>query len=287
MNGLPYPLACLEALARQDAGPTAEVVLADCTGPSTVAAVRERFPDVRVLAFDEPKSVPWLRAAAIREARGRLVAVTEDHCVPRPDWLRRFVEAHRRTGWAAIGGGVENDATSRAVDWAVFFCEYHQHMSPVPEGPNDFIPGMNVAYDMDALGPLRDVFAEGLWENFLHDRLRAAGHVIGMDPRIVVGHRKHFTVPMFLSERFHYSRSFAGMRVQGAPARVRLLWAAASLSLTPLLLGRLLRHVARRRQHVGWFVRSFPLIVLFTAAWSVGELYGYLTGPGDSILKVR
>jgi len=287
VNGLPYPLATLEALARQEGGHAAEVILADCTGPSTVAAVRERFPDVGILAYDEQKSVPWLRAAGLREARGRLVAVTEDHCVPRPDWYRRIIEAHARTGWAAVGGGVENDSTTRAVDWAVFFCEYHQHMSPVPEGPNDFIPGMNVAYDMDRLEPMRSAFEEGLWENFLHDRLRAAGHTIGMDPAIVVGHRKHFTVPMFLHERFHYSRSFAGMRVAGAPWRTRVAYAAASFLLPALLVTRLTRNVVRRRTHLGWYVRSFPLVVLFSVAWSVGELVGYLRGPGDSLLKVR
>ena len=94
VNGLPYPLACLESLASQDGDISAEVVLADCTGPATVAAVRERFPDVRLLAFDDRMSVPFLRAAGIREARGRLVAVTEDHCVPREDWYRQMVAAH-------------------------------------------------------------------------------------------------------------------------------------------------------------------------------------------------
>ena len=142
VNGLPYPLACLESLASQDGDISAEVVLADCTGPATVAAVRERFPDVRLLAFDDRMSVPFLRAAGIREARGRLVAVTEDHCVPREDWYRQMVAAHHDRAWAAVGGGVENGSTERIVDWAVFFCEYSQHMSPVPEGPSDFIPGM-------------------------------------------------------------------------------------------------------------------------------------------------
>ena len=287
VNGLPYPLACLESLAEQQGDIAAEVVLADCTGPATAAAVRERFPDVRLLTFDERKSVPFLRAEGIRAARGRLVVVTEDHCVPRADWYQRFLEAHRRTGWAAVGGGVENGSTDRVVDWAVYFCEYSQHMSPVPEGPSDFIPGMNVAYDMDALGSLKEVFAEGLWENFLHDRLRAAGHVIGMDPSIVVRHQKYFTVSMFLSERFHYSRSFAGMRVQGAPWRVRLAWAGATLLLPPLLIARVSRNVLRRRRHLGWYLRSLPLVILFSTMWAIGELVGYLAGPGDSILKVR
>lgn len=287
VNGLPYPLDCLEALAAQEGGPPAEVVLADCTGPATVAMVRERFPDVRILEFTERKSVPWLRAAGIRAARGRLVAVTEDHCVPRPDWCRRLVDVQRRSGWAAVGGGVVNDSTRRVVDWAVFFCEYSQHMAPVPSGVSEFIPGMNVVYDMEVLAPMLPAFEEGLWENFLHDRLRDGGFVLGMDADIVVGHKKHFTIPMFLSERFHYSRSFAGMRVAGAPLKTRLAWAGASFLLPPLLVARLTRNVVRRRRHLGWYLRSFPLVVLFSVMWAIGELAGYLTGPGDSLLRVR
>jgi hypothetical protein len=287
VNGLPYPLDCLEALAAQQGDVPSEVILADCTGPGTVAAVRERFPDVKILAFDERKSVPWLRASGIREARGRIVAVTEDHCIPRPDWYLSILNAHGRTGWAAVGGGVANGSTERVVDWAVFFCEYSTHMDPVPTGPSDFVPGMNVAYDMEALAPIKDVFAEGLWENFLHDRLRAQGYVVGMDPTIVVSHKKYFTVPMFLRERFHYSRSFAGMRVQGAPLRARLAWAAATVLLPPVLVARVTRNVLNRRRHLAWYLKSLPLVVLFTTTWSIGELVGYLSGPGDSILEVR
>lgn len=287
VNGLPYPLDCLEALAQQQGGIPAEVVLADCTGPATVAAVRERHPDVRILAFDEQKSVPWLRAAGIRAARGRLVAVTEDHCVPYPDWYQRIVEVHARTGWAAVGGGVENASTERLVDWAVFFCEYSQHMHPVEAGPSGFIPGMNVAYDMDLLAGMREVFAEGLWENFLHDKLRAQGHVCGMDPSILVGHKKRFTVRMFLAERFHYSRSFAGMRVQGASPVRKLAWAVAAFGLPPLLVLRVARNVRRKGRHAREFRRALPLVVLFSVMWAVGEVVGYLTGPGDSLVKVR
>lgn len=286
VNGLPYPLDCLDALTNQSVPPH-EIIVADCTGPATVSAIRERYPEVRVLAFDEPRSVPDLRSVGIRAASGRLVAVTEDHCVPRQDWLERLEAVHQRTGWAGVGGGVENDATTRAVDWAVFFCEYHQHMSPVPAGPSAFIPGMNVAYDMGALEDLRATFDEGLWENFLHDKLRAHGHVLGMDPSIVVGHKKHFTIPMFLAERFHYSRSFAGMRVADKGRLVRLAWALAALGLPLLLVVRLTRQVLTRGQHLDWYARSFPLVVLFSVAWGIGEVVGYLTGPGDSLLKVR
>ena len=287
VNGLPYPMDCLEALANQEGGIRSEVILADCTGPATVRAVRERFPDVTVLAFDEQKSVPWLRSVGIQAARASRVAVTEDHCVPRPDWLARLLEASERTGWAAVGGGVENDSTARVVDWAVYFCEYSSLISPVPFGPTATIPGMNVVYDMDQLAPVRDVFAEGLWENFLHDKLRAAGYVIGLDPSVVVGHKKRFTVRMFLAERYHYSRAFGGFRVKGAGIGRRLGWAAVMPALPALIVYRVARNVIARRRHIGWFVRGVPLVVLFSVMWTIGELVGYLRGPGDSLVKIR
>ncbi|HET9052037.1 MAG TPA: glycosyl transferase, partial [Candidatus Dormibacteraeota bacterium] len=192
-----------------------------------------------------------------------------------------------RTGWAAVGGGVRNASVDRVVDWAVFFCEYSQHMDPVPEGVSHFIPGMNVVYDMDALGDMAEVFREGLWENFIHDKLREAGHPVGMTPEVIVGHRKYFTIRMFLSERFHYSRSFAGMRVAGKPMAERLKWAALSGGLPPLLVLRVTRNVTRRRRHIGRYAEALPLVVLFSTAWAAGEFWGYLFGPGDSLLRVR
>jgi GT2 family glycosyltransferase len=287
VNGLPYPLDCLKALSNQEGGVATEVIVADCTGPVTVAAIQEHYPQATILAFNEQKSVPWLRSAGIQAARAQLVAVTEDHCVPRPDWLSRLVKVSERTGWAAVGGGVENDSTERLVDWAVYFCEYSGLMNPVPAGPTATIPGMNVVYDLDQLAPVREVFAEGLWENFLHDRIRAAGYTIGLDPSIVVGHKKRFTVRMFLAERYYYSRAFGGYRAHGAPLRRRLGWAATMPLLPALIVARVARNVLCRRRHTGWFVKALPLVLLFSLTWTVGELVGYLTGPGDSLVRIR
>jgi glycosyltransferase involved in cell wall biosynthesis len=288
VNGLPYPQACLEAIEQQEGDIPIEVVVADCTGAATVAAIRERFPEVRVLAFTEPMSVPELRAQAIGKAVGRLVAVTEDHCVPRRDWLQQMRLAHQRHGWAAVGGGVVNGAVDTAVDWAAFFCEYSRHIAPVQEGPSASIPGMNVVYDMHALSSMPDLFEEGLWENFIHDRIRAAGYILGLSASVIVFHEKLFTVGMFTSERFHYSRSFAGTRVQGQPFWKRLAWATGSWLLPLLLIGRTTRAVLFRNSgYIRPYLRALPLVCYFCVIWSMGEFVGYLAGPGKSILKVR
>jgi GT2 family glycosyltransferase len=287
VNGLPYPLACLRALDAQQGDIPVEVIVADCTGPATVAAIRELHPRARVLAFDDRRSVPWLRARGVEAARGRLVAVTEDHCVPRPDWLLAMRTAVERTGWAAVGGGVANGSPKRATDWAVFFCEYSSLVDPVDGGPSDHLPGMNVVYDMDQLAGMRDEFLAGHWENVLHDRIRDAGYGLGLDPAIVVAHAKWFTIPMFLSERFHYSRAFAGHRVEGEQLGARLKWAAATPALPPLLIARIMKHVQRRPAYRRRFLATLPLIALFSVVWAFGELVGYLFGPGDSILRIR
>lgn len=60
-----------------------------------------------------------LRGYAI--CRGDIVAVTEDHCFPPPDWCERMIAAHRaHPDAAAIGGAVENGATHTIIDWASF-----------------------------------------------------------------------------------------------------------------------------------------------------------------------
>ena len=67
VNGLPYLADCLEALEAH--APEAEVVVADWTDEPTRDVVRERFPRVTLLSFDEPMAVPELRAPASSRPR--------------------------------------------------------------------------------------------------------------------------------------------------------------------------------------------------------------------------
>src|SRR5205085_11148684 len=73
VNGMPYLADCLTALDRHC--PEAELIVADWTDSATRAVVRDRWPRVRLLSFDEPMAVPELRAAGIAEASASHVAV--------------------------------------------------------------------------------------------------------------------------------------------------------------------------------------------------------------------
>jgi hypothetical protein len=283
VNGLPYLADCLAALDHNC--PHAEVIVADWTDPATREIVRERWPRVRLLSFDEPMAVPELRAAGIAEARAPHVAVIEDHCLVGPGWAERILAAHA-AGHAVVGGGVRNGATSRVRDWAAFLCEYSEHMDPVPDGPVTSLPGMNVSYDRRALAAIDSLLREGYWESWLHPRLQRAGFRLWSDAGLVLDHVKEFEVTEFVSQRYHYARSHAGMRNAELGPR-RAIYLLGSPLLVPLLYFRIARNVLRRRSHRRELLAATPLLLVYLGVWSGGEAVGYALGGGRSLLKVR
>ena len=235
VNGMPYLGRCLDALAERC--PAAEVVVADWTDEATRAEVAERWPSVKLLSFDEPMAIPELRAAGVFAAAAPLVALIEDHCLVSPTWAERLASAHA-SGHGVVGGPIRNVATERIRDWAAFFCEYSAVMEPMPRGPAAGLPGMNVSYDREALAAIDDLLRDGRWENWLHPRLQLRGFELWCEPDAVVEHDKDFDLGEFLSQRYHYSRSYAGMR-NPELGRRRPLYALATPLLVPLLYYRM------------------------------------------------
>jgi hypothetical protein len=283
VNGLPYLGACLDSLEQH--APEAEVIVADWTDAETRRLTRERWPHATLLSFDQPTAVPELRAAGIAAAQTPYVALIEDHCVVREGWARRILAAHER-GHSVVGGPIRNGATRRIRDWAAFFCEYSEHMEPVAEGSTRSLVGMNVSYDRPAVEAMADLLREGRWETWLHPRLLDKGFELYSDPSIVLDHVKDFGLREFLSQRYHYARSHAGMRNRELGAR-RLVYLLGSPAIVPLMYFRIARNVLEKRRHRPQFLLATPLVLLYLAVWAFGEALGYAFGGGRSLLKVR
>lgn len=285
VNGWDDLAGTLEALERERATVPLEVLLPDRVGESVRTRVAERYPWVKVLDAAAGTSIPDLRARAFEAAEAEAVAVIEDHVIVPPGWAAAL------TGWIAAGedvaaGAVENAATGRLVDWAAFLCEYSQLLPPLPRGPVAWIAGNNTVYRRALLERYAAAWRAGRWENHLHEALRRDGVVLHQHPELVVGHKKHYTVGAYLSQRYLYARSFASVRVAGRPLLVRLGYGAAAVGLPPLLWCRVVRTVWRKRRHRGVLLRALPLLLLFTGAWGVGEIVGYWRGPGDALARV-
>jgi hypothetical protein len=274
----------LEALDAQPERARMEVIVVETLGGVVRACLRTRQPRVVVIE-SERETIPRLRYRGVCRARGALVAILEDHGRVAPNWAATVLSAHRGP-WGAVGGAVENGKDG-LVNWAVYFCEYAPYMNPVAEGPAHDLPGNNIAYKRPHLLRHARVLEQGRWESWINDRLRADGVAIVSTAAMVVHHIKPFRLGYFLVQRFHFARSYAGMRrVDQSPVR-RLVYGLGSLALPVLLTARVVRTVLRKRRHLGRFVLAAPLVVLFLTAGAIGEMIGYLFGAGASLEKVE
>jgi glycosyltransferase involved in cell wall biosynthesis len=285
VNGLEDLTDCLGALAAQRDDCDLEVLVVDRCGEAVRRAVRMTFPWARLLETTHETAIPTMRARAFEAAHGEFVAVIEDHVIVPPGWANQLLAAAREAE-QVVGGSVENAATEHVVDWAAFLCEYSQCMGPLPAGAAERLTGNNVIYPRVLLERYMPLIAAGGWENNLHDALRRDGVRLECRPEIQVGHKKHYTVAAYLSQRYLYARSYAGARVAGASMVRRLAYGFAAFALPPVLLFRTVSRVLSKRRHRGELVVSLPLLTLFVTSWAFGEVVGYWAGPGDSLARV-
>src|SRR3954451_23980643 len=126
-------LETLDALRAQKGSPSYEVIVADRQCNAITELISVNYPEAQVIRCATGTSLPELRALALARAHGHYVVVTEDHCVPREDWLAQmlaaFCVAPEMT--VAVGGTVENGICDTAFDWATFLCEYTAFVGPV------------------------------------------------------------------------------------------------------------------------------------------------------------
>jgi hypothetical protein len=279
--------ASLAALDAQQGDLTIETLVPDRIGPRVREPLRQRFPHVQLIEARARASIPELRALAIRQARGPVVGVIEDHVVVPPDWATRMLAAHEN-GAQVVGGSIENAAVERLVDWAAFLCEYSHCLEPPPAGPAPWVPGNNVTYRRELFERFHDVVARGGWEYELHEAVVAAGIRLESRPEIRVGHKMHYrNWTDYAGQRFLYSRSFAALRLRDAGAVKRAAYGLAALALPPVLFARVTTRVWRTGRHRAELLRSLPLLVVFVVAWALGETAGAWFGPGTALERVR
>ena len=145
----PWPAVRPIVEAAGDAWAATEVVI----GAPNDDVVPAGEPLVGVNVVRAASTSPFdLRAAALGAAVGDLVVVTEDHCVPAPQWIDAYVEAYRRTSPAVLAGPVDNGSTARLPDWSNYLIGFAAWGSPIEAPPEHFGPTIaNVAFARAAL----------------------------------------------------------------------------------------------------------------------------------------
>ena len=103
-NARAYLPACLDSLLGQ-AYPDYEVALVDnASTDGSVAMVRRRYPQVRVLEQEENKGFAAGNNAAIREARGEIIVLANPDIVAEPDMLAQLAAVMEKDATVGIAG---------------------------------------------------------------------------------------------------------------------------------------------------------------------------------------
>ena len=286
--GEQYLRRLLDALTQQVTDRTEVIVVCDSL-IGDIGHFRSRYPTVEFVRFDERRPPASLRAAGVARARGAIVALVEDHCVPAPDWMAEVIAAHEGDA-AAVGGAMEkgfpSDSNSdTALNWALYLADYSRYALPMAEGRSGAASDCNVSYKRDALLEITPAWSGEFHENIVHAELEKRDKTLWFSPRIVVHEQRSMTWSQTLRDRYSFGRLFGSTRVSNASPARRLAMSAAALLLPPLLVARVTGNVVRRRRYLGALARASVPLVIVASAWAVGELVGYATGKADATLS--
>jgi hypothetical protein len=234
--------------------------------------------EVRWINVPDERDLFRLRAEAMRVARGSVIAIGEDHSVPRPGWCEAVLRSHREHPDAdAIAGCLVNATPKRVTASASFLTYASPFTPPMPELPADRPPPVSViSVKRRALAGLGDV--PDTLEARLLPELFAEGR-IAADDRIVADHYQDFDFVEAVKNQFWVNRAAYGYSLLGAERARRAtvarwvithvpqqFWREASPGVPP----------GPRR----WL--ELALIAVFSATAGLGGVVGALFGPGDA-----
>jgi hypothetical protein len=275
---------CLAALRDQDAAPPFQVVVRYDPGLPGIDAVSRRHPGVDIGCDARERTPLHLAAAALRASNADVLLLTEDHCIPGRDWVRRMLNA-RRPDRAVIGGRVEIRPGASPVDWAFYFVDFFRYADPAREGPSPTLTVCNVAYDRVRLESIRESWSESFEEPAVHDALRERYGMLWLTPDSEVVMHRNVSFVGAVRERYAFGRIFGHTRgARLGPGR-RALYGLLAPALPLLLLGRMTAKAMRSPALARSYFRAFPPLVALVVAWSFGEWLGYVSGrPPKSLV---
>jgi hypothetical protein len=160
-------------------------------------------------------------------------------------------------------------------------------MLPLTEGIAAELPGNNISMKRWALERGREFASREFWKTYWCRQLQADGLQLHIAPEMLVRYRPNTDFRPFLVRRFHHGRCFAGMRLRQFRGLGRAAYLAGTPALPLLLFARIVRAILPKQRYTGRLVMAMPMIFLAVLSWAMGELTGYLCGPGDSCRYVR
>lgn len=283
---------CLEALTQLDYD-ALELLVVD-NAPRTAATeqlVRSEYPQVRYICEPRP-GLDWARNRAIVEARGSIIAYTDDDVVVDVGWVRALARLFaENTEVMAVTGLVvpyelETEAQLLFEQYGGFGRGFERHWYQVDREGNQrtaslhgwtgkFGTGANMAYRrslFEQIGPFDPALDVGTPTNGGGDiemffRVLKHGYTLVYEPSAIVRHRHRRDYPSLRTQIANNGVGFSAYHIRSALAYPDERAAFARLWLQWL-----------RRWHLRRLVRSFKGTEPFPRSLILAELWGYVVG---------
>jgi glycosyltransferase involved in cell wall biosynthesis len=289
--GRPESLArTLEALAAQTLPRELfDVVVCDDGSTPPAGPTVERFGDrINVSVVVRSRSGPAAaRNAGARQARGSILAFTDDDCVPEPHWLELLLERVRRHPGHMIGGSIVNllpDDPYATATQLIMNCVYDYYARNV-DG-HRFFSTTNLAVPTSRfwlLDGFSERFPRAAGEDYdLCARWEEAGFPNEYAPEVEVGHAHGHSLGSFWNQHFGYGRALLRVREGMARRRGRSGIQLESAGFYRQILSYPLKHSAP-----GGTLRNLALVLLAQIATAMGGLREWLVPGGRWTAPVR
>ncbi len=283
---------CLAEIVGQVDFRNAEIIVPFDRDCETVGELAAEFQPVRFIFIENEiaagitarnhRLYDLRRAAGLGAARGKIVAMTEDHAMPAEDWCEKILAAHQENDAAVIGGAIDN-GVDEPLNRSWYYADFGRYGRPLERTDAEYVSDVNVSYKRAALLGIRHSWNDKYQETIVHRDFKLAGEKLYLDEKIVVyQHRPPLGFAAALGERIEWGRVFAETRSAELSFSRRLLYGCGTIFLPPLLLKRAVGNMLRQKIS-GWKITEtliFLAPLLF--AWSVGELLGYLSAAPET-----
>jgi glycosyltransferase involved in cell wall biosynthesis len=278
--------ACLAALARQTLSPDLfDVFVVDDGGSVELGDVVDRHREsLRMTLSRRSHAGPAAaRNAGAELAQGKVLAFTDDDCIPEPDWLAAITAAAGRFPGSIAGGRTENALVSNPSSEAsqsVIAYMYADGLRRTGELP--FVTSNNLALDrglFEALGGFDESFPDAAAEDRdLSARCKAGGGSLVYAPAAVVRHAHPLDPRSLLRQYVAYGRG-ARLLSRSRPGGHDAPGTRSPAFYTGMLVAPYRRHPPGRAVLVSSLV---ALTQIGTAiGWATGNGPGAATDPGQ------
>jgi glycosyltransferase involved in cell wall biosynthesis len=205
-NAERYIAKCIEGALRQTRR-LEEIIVVDDGSTDRSMEIASRYP-VRIVKHKQNRGLAAARNTGVRSSECELVASLDADCIPRPNWLEKMLEGLKSDKVAGVGGKlVELNQTTLPDRWRTLHMLQH-HGSRMKINVH-FIWGHSTVFRKSALenvGLYKEILRTNSEDNYICQKLLAAGFSLTYQPEAVVDHMRTDSLPSVIDNfrRWHF-----------------------------------------------------------------------------------